>query len=116
MRYCCIFVYADSCDYYSNLSYGGIFVMNLKLTLKYDGTCYHGWQRQPNGITVQEILEDTLEKVMKKKIVDKWLISICKDTIQSLCDVIYPKFQKALEMLHLHIWLNFLHQTLHLLK
>lgn len=43
--------------------------MNLKLTLKYDGTEYHGWQRQPNGITVQEILEDTLEKVMKKKIV-----------------------------------------------
>ena len=25
---------------------------------------------------------------------DKWLISICKDTIQSLCDAIYPKFQK----------------------
>lgn len=43
--------------------------MNLKLTLKYDGTQYHGWQRQPNGITVQEILEDALEKVMKKRIV-----------------------------------------------
>ncbi|MBR5535352.1 MAG: tRNA pseudouridine(38-40) synthase TruA [Clostridia bacterium] len=42
--------------------------MNLKLTLKYDGTEYHGWQRQPNGITIQEILEDALEKVMKKKI------------------------------------------------
>ena len=42
--------------------------MNLKLTLKYDGTEYHGWQRQPNGITVQEILEDTLQRVMKKKI------------------------------------------------
>lgn len=43
--------------------------MNLKLTLKYDGTEYHGWQRQPNGITVQEILEDALKKVLKKKIV-----------------------------------------------
>lgn len=43
--------------------------MNLKLTLKYDGTAYHGWQRQPNGITVQEVLEDTLEKVFKEKIV-----------------------------------------------
>ncbi|MBQ3111129.1 MAG: tRNA pseudouridine(38-40) synthase TruA [Clostridia bacterium] len=43
--------------------------MNLKLTLKYDGTEYHGWQRQPNGITIQEVLEDTLERVMKKKIV-----------------------------------------------
>ena len=43
--------------------------MNLKLTLKYDGTEYHGWQRQPNGITIQEILEDALQKVLKKKIV-----------------------------------------------
>ncbi len=42
---------------------------NFKLTLKYDGTAYHGWQRQPNGITVQEVLEDALEKVFKKKIV-----------------------------------------------
>ena len=31
---------------------------------------------------------------MKKKLMDKWLMSICKDTIQSLCDAIYPKFQK----------------------
>lgn len=30
----------------------------------------------------------------KKKLMDKWLTSICKDTIQSLCDAIYPKFQK----------------------
>lgn len=43
--------------------------MNLKLTIKYDGTAYHGWQRQPNGITVQEVLEDALEKVFKKRIV-----------------------------------------------
>ena len=30
----------------------------------------------------------------KKKLMDKWLTSICKDAIQSLCDAIYPKFQK----------------------
>lgn len=34
------------------------------------------------------------DAALKKKIVDKWLVSICKDTIQSLCDAIYPKFQK----------------------
>ncbi len=31
---------------------------------------------------------------LKKKLMDKWLMSICKDNIQSLCDAIYPKFQK----------------------
>lgn len=31
---------------------------------------------------------------LKKKLIDKWLVNICKDTIQSLCDAIYPKFQK----------------------
>ena len=31
---------------------------------------------------------------LKKKLIDRWLMSICKDTIQSLCDAIYPKFQK----------------------
>ena len=32
--------------------------------------------------------------IQKKKLIDRWLMSICKDTIQSLCDAIYPKFQK----------------------
>ena len=29
----------------------------LKLTIAYDGTEYHGWQVQPNGMTIQEQLE-----------------------------------------------------------
>lgn len=32
-------------------------VRNLKLTIAYDGRAYHGWQIQPNGMTVQEQLE-----------------------------------------------------------
>jgi tRNA pseudouridine38-40 synthase len=32
-------------------------VPNIKLTIEYDGTRYHGWQLQPGGPTVQAVLE-----------------------------------------------------------
>ena len=35
----------------------------ILLTLRYDGTAYHGWQVQPNGVTVQETLQDAIEAV-----------------------------------------------------
>lgn len=31
--------------------------MNIKLTVEYDGTNYHGWQFQANGETIQSVLE-----------------------------------------------------------
>ena len=34
---------------------------NIKLILSYDGRGYHGWQRQKNGLTIQEIVEEKLE-------------------------------------------------------
>ena len=36
---------------------------NVCLQLQYVGTRYHGWQVQPNGITVQETLQNAIEKV-----------------------------------------------------
>lgn len=33
---------------------------NLLLTIKYDGTQYHGWQRQPNAMTIQGEVERVL--------------------------------------------------------
>jgi len=37
------------------------------LTISYDGTAYHGWQVQPNGITVQEVLQRELANILGKK-------------------------------------------------
>ena len=37
--------------------------MRVFIELAYDGTRYHGWQRQPQSITVQEVLEDTLARL-----------------------------------------------------
>ncbi len=38
------------------------------MTLAYDGTLYSGWQIQPNGLTIQEVLEKVLNKISQKKI------------------------------------------------
>ena len=35
----------------------------LKLTVAYDGSGYHGFQRQPNDITVQQVLEEALTRI-----------------------------------------------------
>ncbi len=40
----------------------------MLLTISYDGTTYHGWQVQPNGITVQQTLQDGLEKLFGKRV------------------------------------------------
>ena len=36
--------------------------MRVKLVVEYDGTNYAGWQRQTNGLSVQEALEQAFEK------------------------------------------------------
>lgn len=38
------------------------------IQLSYDGTAYHGWQRQPNGVSVQEALEDALSTILRQPI------------------------------------------------
>ena len=35
-----------------------------RLLLEYDGSAYHGWQRQPNGVSVQQRVEEGLRKVL----------------------------------------------------
>lgn len=38
------------------------------LTISYDGTAYHGWQVQPNGVTVQQTLQDSLQKMLNETV------------------------------------------------
>ena len=38
------------------------------ITLSIDGTAYHGWQIQPNGISVQEVLERSLSTLLRETI------------------------------------------------
>ncbi|MFZ4522842.1 MAG: tRNA pseudouridine(38-40) synthase TruA [Bacteroidales bacterium] len=39
------------------------------LRLAYDGTRFHGWQRQPNAITVQQTLEEAMSLVLRQNVV-----------------------------------------------
>lgn len=38
------------------------------IQLSYSGTAYHGWQIQPNAISVQEVVEKALSTILKEKI------------------------------------------------
>ena len=40
----------------------------IKLIVAYDGTNYCGWQYQPNGITIEEVLNRHLSELLKEEI------------------------------------------------
>lgn len=41
----------------------------IKLEIAYDGTNYCGWQIQPNGITVEEVINKTLSEMLNEEII-----------------------------------------------
>jgi tRNA pseudouridine38-40 synthase len=43
-------------------------VQNLKLTIEYDGTAYHGWQAQPGLPTIQATLEETVKRIAGEEV------------------------------------------------
>ncbi len=40
----------------------------IALTIGYDGTDYAGWQRQENGLAVQQVIEDVIEKLFHEQV------------------------------------------------
>lgn len=38
------------------------------MILEYDGTSYHGWQRQENSLSIQQVVEEALKRLTGKKI------------------------------------------------
>lgn len=41
---------------------------NIALVVSYDGTAYHGWQCQPDLITIQQILQERIESIVNHKV------------------------------------------------
>ena len=40
----------------------------IKLVVAYDGTNYRGWQLQPNGVTIEEMLNRALTDLLREPI------------------------------------------------
>jgi len=40
----------------------------IRLIVSYDGTNYCGWQKQPNGITIEEVLNKAISKLCGEEI------------------------------------------------
>ena len=36
----------------------------IRLVIAYDGSAYHGWQRQQNAMTLQQVLEESLQEML----------------------------------------------------
>ena len=41
---------------------------NIRLIIAYDGTCYHGWQRQNREATIQGRLEETIQLMVREPV------------------------------------------------
>lgn len=41
---------------------------NIRLNIQYDGTNFVGWQKQKNGISVQEVIESAVSRILNQKI------------------------------------------------
>lgn len=41
---------------------------NLKMIVEYDGSGYHGWQRQKNGLSIQQVLEEKIAVITGEKV------------------------------------------------
>lgn len=41
---------------------------NFKMIVEYDGTAYCGWQRQENGLTIQQVLEEAIQVITGEKV------------------------------------------------
>lgn len=39
-------------------------IRNIKLVVEYDGTNYAGWQVQPNGLAIQQVMEEALARII----------------------------------------------------
>lgn len=50
--------------------------MRVSLTVAYEGTNYHGWQVQPNNITIESVLNQALSDLLGEPVVVAGALSL----------------------------------------
>ncbi len=78
---------------------------NYKLTIQYDGTNYSGWQSQPNGNTIQDVITSTISQITQSSI--NLIGSGRTDTgVHALGQVANFRIDKSLDLFRFHHALN----------
>lgn len=62
-----VFASGEQLAFYIRI-FGGMRMKRVKLVVSYDGTAYRGWQLQPNGITIEEVLNRELTALLKEPV------------------------------------------------
>lgn len=78
---------------------------NIKLIIEYDGTAYFGWQRQAEGVTVQQVMEETISRIVNDRVV--LVASSRTDTgVHALNQVANFRTASQLRLRNLHMGIN----------
>ncbi len=78
---------------------------NIKLVIEYDGTAYNGWQRQADVLTIQQVMEDTLSRIVNDRVV--LVASSRTDTgVHALNQVANFRTSSKLPLRNLHLGVN----------
>jgi tRNA pseudouridine38-40 synthase len=77
-----------------------------RIDLEYDGRPFHGWQRQKNALTVQEIIENALEKIVQMR-VQTFVCGRTDAGVHALQQVVHFDLEKELTPFRLCEALNY---------
>ena len=78
---------------------------NIKLIIEYDGTAYNGWQRQADVLTIQQVMEDTISRIVNDRTV--LIASSRTDTgVHALNQVANFRTASQLPLRNLHLGVN----------
>lgn len=79
---------------------------NYKLVISYDGTNYSGWQVQPNGCSIQELLEKAVATYLGQPHISIIGSGRTDAGVHALKQVAHFHTEKVVKLERLHYFLN----------